>query len=47
MVLYNKELGKLYIPENDEHEFDAEDVYNLGYARGYYDGARQAEEDNR
>lgn len=47
MVLYDREVGMLYVPENDEHEFDVELVYELGYARGYYDGARQAEEDNR
>lgn len=46
MVIYDKEKGTLYVPENDDRVlFDPQEVYNRGFALGYEDGYRAGEEE--
>ena len=46
MVIYDKDNGKLYIPENgDRMVFDPNEAYQRGYDLGYQAGQAKAEED--
>lgn len=46
MVIYNKDKGVLYLPENDNQaDFDEKEVYRQAFALGYEDGYKKAEEE--
>ena len=45
MVIYDKTKGLLFIPENDDEVLDVEETYRIGYAAGFRDGQKKADED--